>query len=478
MRTLNSDLRELQERLDSVLPDKLWLQILEVFVPTGVANSQHIRLSLGIQRDKFRRIMDKMEKACTGFEPVLVLSDKTIRKEGQRGRTPDVYLLGNAGAKLLSANGHTGIKACELSTERSISHALAMTSFHLSAQQAGQAVFTDKEIPFGEGKAIRPDHQVKTPEGETLLFEMEQDATRAYLPRIMESISNKQAFFQSEAAKPYSREIRILFNLPSGNKYRKTILLWKECFRIFSKENGALSFRPFALPLEEFLKNPEWELSLSNRWQDLSPSNEDKVQESPLNKLTSMPSLYERERSGERDNLVLKALLQEFRAEVLPQVPKPDFGFLDVIYTIYSASHPSKPYPHAKTVIPYESIYLLRRYLEMHPTLTDRLKKTLERGKGHIRWNHVTIAHRMQKVMEDFLAYHGWRNGSPIYIRVVTRNEGWDGPGEFGVTTTLYLQPGISNEWDTRSLSEALSWVLWALFEYAEQIGLVRPEFW
>jgi len=112
--------------------------------------------------------------------------------------------------------------------------------------------------------------------------------------------------------------------------------------------------------------------------------------------------------------VLLKALLQEYNDHVVPHFTPADFGMFDVVYTIYSASNSDHSY---STDLPHESVYLLKRYLEMHPMLTERLRKILHQGKGHIRWNYITIVHRMQMIINCFLAYHGWQSGNSLKVK-------------------------------------------------------------
>jgi hypothetical protein len=158
---------------------------------------------------------------------------------------------------------------------------------------------------------------------------------------------------------------------------------------------------------------------------------------------------------------------------MVPRLPPADFGMFDIVYTIYSASN--SDYSNSST-LPHESVYLLKRYLEMQPTLKERLRKTLHQGKGRIRWNYTTIIHRMQTVFNCFLAYHGWQYGS--WLKVEAVSDGWEGPGNFGVTADVQLKFNNQHEFQAYVIGRALAWVLWALFEYAEELGLGRPEFW
>jgi hypothetical protein len=475
MRTSDPDIQRLQQDLETAFPDQIWLKLLELFLPSGVANTAHMGAGLGMNRDKLSRSLNKLDVTGSGFPPIIRLLDHPLKRPaGSPGKPPHVYLLDSSGADLLNANGHPGTRACALKTDREINHALSMLSVHMAAREAGLEVVTDALVPFGGQRSIRPDHRISLPDGRFVLYEIEQDTKRALIPRMLESLANKQAFFKSEAGQAYIPEVRMLVNLPRGTKLNQTLNVWQECFRLLAEQQKTgLAFRLLGMPLGEFLKQPDWDSEATDRWQELNALAET---EEPGNDGQGVGPInpYEQNRSAARDNVLLKALLQEYNDHIVPHLPPADFGMFDVVYTIYSASNSDRSY---STDLPHESVYLLKRYLEMHPLLTERLRKILHQGKGHIRWNYITIVHRMQMIINCFLAYHGWQCGNSLKVKAVS--EGWSGPGNFGVTVEkIELDFSDQHEFREYVIHRALAWVLWALFEYAEELGLGRPEFW
>jgi hypothetical protein len=463
----------MQRDLEKALPGQVWLKLLEVFVPSGVADNLQIRAGTGMNRDKLSRALDKLEAASAGFPPILHLIDHGILRFGVRGRAPSVYSLGPSGAELLAANGHPGILPCELKTDHSIAHALSMLSLHLAAWQAGLTIFTDSIISFGEQKSIRPDHRILLPDGRSVFYEIEQDAKHSLIPRMLESLTNKQAFFKSSESYEFLPEVRMVVNLPRGTKWTRTLNVWRECCKLLVDQGcEELAFRLLVVPMDEFLQAPYWGYEVSDHWQDLTSQTSVDDARSGGQEIGPV-SPYELNHSAARDNIVLKALLQEYNENIIPNLLQPDFGMFDVIYTIYMASNST--YANSSE-LPHESVYLLKRYLEMHPTLIDNLRRTLNQGKGHIRWNHMTIVHRMQKVINCFLAYHGWQSGRSLKVKAVS--DGWSGPGDFGMAAEIHLKFGDYHDWQESVVYRALEWVLWALFEYGDEIGLGRPEFW
>jgi hypothetical protein len=87
------------------------------------------------------------------------------------------------------------------------------------------------------------------------------------------------------------------------------------------------------------------------------------------------------------------------------------------------------------------------------------------------------VIHRMQQVVNQFMAFHGWTTNGLLRVDAVYGN--WSGVGPFGIKAERIGLWGFGGNYvDGRRPMEALCWVLWALFEYAEDIGLGRPEFW
>jgi len=89
-----------------------------------------------------------------------------------------------------------------------------MLSLHLAAWQAGLTVFTDSIISFGEQKSIRPDHRISLPDGRFVIYENRTRCKAFSYPRMLESLTNKQAFFNSSESQEFLPEVRMVVNLP------------------------------------------------------------------------------------------------------------------------------------------------------------------------------------------------------------------------------------------------------------------------
>lgn len=110
--------------------------------------------------------------------------------------------------------------------------------------------------------------------------------------------------------------------------------------------------------------------------------------------------------------------------------------------------------------------------------LSAPLRAALNNGRGQVRWNTITIVHRMQIVADTFLALHGWRADGPLWVTASAPR--WD------VVEHQSFQPHVSIR-DRRILPDgeepapserALAWVLWAIFAYGPELGLGKVEFW
>ena len=96
---------ELIGELDKNLPPETWRHIMEVFFPTHIADSLQIQQYVGLEREKFRRVMDRLQNTALGLPPIFHQLDHLITRPGVRGKRPSIYLLGETGAVLLNELG-------------------------------------------------------------------------------------------------------------------------------------------------------------------------------------------------------------------------------------------------------------------------------------------------------------------------------------------------------------------------------------
>jgi len=483
-------------------PEGNWLRLLETFLPTGVADTKQIQKATGLSRHQVNRLLERMKRAAAGGPPLVCRVQERVPRPGVRGRGPVVYRLAEGGAALLREAGHAEARPCGLNDPTPIAHALATLEVRLAAEEAGLPVQTERELSYDDGRVLRPDNLITLPDGTVALFETEQAARPALLRRIIEGLRHKVAFFRSSEGKRVSPTVRVLFFLPRGREWERTLTVWERAVATVARqEKGDLPFRLLAMPLGEFLERPDWaEPPADARWENLlDPARLEGFapgERAPVSagralargKKGRLPRGLAR-RSSREDRLILAALWQVFREEAAcgerSAYPYPDPAFFDVMGLIYAASHDPQAPPLRRAAVPYASLYLLREYLRMHPLLRQALSKGLVRGGGAMRWNATNILHRMQVVIAIFLKYHGWRAEGPLLAYPTAADWGEAGTRTFGVTVRI-REPELLVEGDgvvpgrdeVERAEEALAWVLWALFAYAPDLGLKTPPFW
>jgi len=489
-RRQNVDITDVENALTQAPGLDTALRVLRILLPTGVADMQQLQRATGMSRSQVYRLLERFQEVAG--DALLARVPFNVPRPGARGRSPGVYTLGEVGAALLRRHSHPHARACALKEAAPIAHARATLDVHLAAREAGLAVVTEKELPYGEGKVIRPDNLVTLPDGTKALFETEQAASLPLLRRIVKGLRNKVAFFDSDAARGISPTVRVLFHVAPGKAWQKTLATWQRALAVVVKERGAsLPFRLAAMPLADFLERPDWtEPPASERWTWLEPAageRREKRSEEKADLPVRLPRGLKR-RSARDDRLILLAFWQHFREHAPTlggqSIPRPDPAFFQVMEVIYLASHDEDAAAIARTAYPHASVYLLGQYLRMHPALCQALNKAITRGGYTMRWNVTTILHRMQVVIRTFLRYHGWEV-SPTFMAYPTVTS-WEVAGPRDVAVEVRLRPellmtpdeGVVTREDVQRAERALAWVLWALFAYAEQVGVKRAVFW
>jgi hypothetical protein len=468
MRANDNTITNLQSNLEAQLPGGEWQQVMSAFVPMGVVDALQLRQISGMERTRLSRVLDKMNACSAGLPPLYHTFDQPIERPGVRGRQPIIYVLDETGAALLRALGHADARANCLKSSLAVAHALAMVEIHFAATRAGLQIQTDSRVVFSEGQSLRPDHVVTMPNGQLLMYEVEQSANSDLTRRVTESLEHKIAFFQSEAAASYLPEVRMVINLTRGTAFENTCALWKKVFALLHPNNQQPAFRLLAVTLSEFLQRPDWQPGASDIWRDLS-----QVETASEPEANHSWDLVLPERNWEDDLDLLSGLLMMYKDARRSQ-PKPSTGFLAVMRLIYEASHGNDRFVDSCTP-PLESIFLLRHYLKLHPRLFERLQTEMHRGHGKVRWNNLTILHRMQQVVNSFLDYFGIGNG--FAFRAVVS----EGPGYLFQPSLYHLDiqvPDSGRPFDSLPSVRALGWVLWAIFEYSEELGLGTLEYW
>lgn len=116
---------------------------------------------------------------------------------------------------------------------------------------------------------------------------------------------------------------------------------------------------------------------------------------------------------------------------------------------------------------------MLKILLEKREDLLERLNKCMNQGRHGE--SPVLVVQHMQGVIDCFLNTYGWESGSILSAEAI--NRGYEGH-PFGIVVNAFVASRPGEGWESKSEIEvALAWVLWALFKYAEQIGLDKPRF-
>ena len=451
------------------------LTILRTLGVVGVADTGQLGRASGLTRQALRRVLERMQAA--GWAQPL---RQRIRRTFSRGRSPAVWRLEKPGVIILREADGRARRASRLSDPRAIAHALYMLDLSL-AVPSGLSAVVDKPLSF-QGGVLRPDLRV----GQRL-YEVEQDASPAILRRIVRSVRNKAAFFAAPQGAQFSPVVRMLVAVAGETAYRSTLRVWMQAVDIV-REDAPLKFNLLAAPLAQFLDAPDWDdPPQAEYWTSLGEAEEHPAPGGSLRPSEESAPLY----LPREDRLVLGAMLYALQEGALT----PGRGgrrnpyFFENMRIIYTASHDQEMLsPGAQAAWPTGSLYLLRRYLAMHPGLRERVEHRMRTQMQSMRWNTTTILHRMQTVVDLFLAYHGYRSDGPLLAWADT--PGW----ETEEVRTLRVRVRIRNrgvllsddaapslmptQAEVRRTEQALAWVLTALFRYAPDLGLKSPPFW
>ena len=185
--------------------------------------------------------------------------------------------------------------------------------------------------------------------------------------------------------------------------------------------------------------------------------------------------------------MILAALYQDLQKKgFTPEYPQPDSEFLYAMRTIYLASHDPFAPALQRSGMPHESLYLLHHYLKMNPGLLELVEQTIQVDARRIHWNQSTALHRMQVVVDAFLAYHGWQSNGPLLAYPYTPDYQAHGPRRLSVMVEITNPEILINDetgaapgkQEIQFLEKSLAWVLTALFAETHHLGLRKPPFW
>lgn len=382
---------------------------LEAFLATGLADIHHIMNFANLTRDRAIRIAERLVSAELVRRPGMA-----IKRPDKRGQPASVYLLAENGAQTLQLLGHEQARGCNLKGDLPILHALVMTDIHLAARKAGVTIETDRVLKFNT-REIRPDHLVILGWGRKIIFEIEQQASLETLRRIMESLSNKQHFFESKAHPEVISEVRMILNMNRGAQWDRTLSVWEKALGMVQEEaGGRLSFRLFAITRREFLDAPDWEEDRHLPWREVLPLRQKPLTEE-VQQNAAIPKWVQN--SPREQRLILLSywqVLQESAQQRDSHLGVNPF-LLENMRLIYSASHDEAATPREQVALPHRSLKMLDEYLKMM-ALHKPLNAVLHAMDAKTKWNPTMIMQRMQIAIAVFLRQHGWRADGPLQV--------------------------------------------------------------
>ena len=464
------------QTLDAAFPKQEWRIILLVLHHTGVADTNQLKAALSMTQNILKRRLELLLVCNHNGQPLISELDRSIKRPAQAHRPAAIYRLEKGGAELLLSLGVENARACALHEDIHILHALCMLTIHLEAmREKDLTIVTDQNLYFAGGERhFRPDHQVSLPNGERCIIEIEQEVKLKLLPRIMESLANRQAFFNSKEGQAYSKTIRMILNIKDGRPFSNTIKVWSEAMRQQEIKSGQeLGFTICAIPIQKFLEAPEWGSALSRNWKPivLKESGSEEA-------LKVTPSAARSQRPMEQDAALLQALGQRLHKTLAnTNSLEVDMGFISVIEEIYGGSFGEEHRDFDSFAAPPKvSIGLLKKYLQMKPDLKKELYACMHYYRSGKVWTQINVMHQMGVVIRTFLNYHNWAVSGYLEAYPTIDSELRNA---YLVKVEFMAFPD-SVEYSNRrqNMEAALTWVLTALFEHGNRIGLKRPEFW
>jgi hypothetical protein len=473
MHTQPSELDALIQALDKAIHDRAWLKFLELTSRTGVADTRQLQLHLGWTRGIFSRRAEKLLISTLNGEPLVSQIDRTIKRPTEANRPPAIFRLEKGGAQLLRSMGYESARASELKEDIPILHALGMVTLSQVLQKDASAI-VDQIVCFGDDRHIRPDIVVVPAAGKRRIYEFEQEASSKLAPRILESITNKEAFFQCIDATEYSSDVCMVVNVKDGRHFYHTTKIWVEVMRQYTQEHGPLHFDLYAIPFKKFLQSPGMEDIPSQDWKKLNASEYFEDQTSEKEEALRMPALVPATISMKESVITLRALGRTFRRSVDSEVFSPEYGMLDVVRTIYHESYPLEDlYFENVASFPIASVYALSQYLNLQPRLKKMLRRRMAWDRDRARMSPINVQDQMRKVIHTFMEYHRWQPDEATLNAYATADR--EKGGYLVVVTTKKLPHDI--EKDFYEIRQSLRWVLQALFDYPEHLGIVSSKF-
>ena len=364
------------------------------------------------------------------------------------------------------------------------------------ASQASLKYDIESVFRIDERLSVRIDFVTNNASSQKEFWEMEQIARSGTIPRIIQKIEHLVRFYQSPHSKTINPVVRILFNIPLGDK--TTIRSWELALNEVQKQ-GQLPVRFIFMHVLKFFENPQFdviegfipleplsiesftntqdsEISISNFLNPFEDEND--VLKPPFISEFHAPDLS-------KINLILCAIALEEKEPMNSDGydEKNISSFFDLIRNIYLVSHYEGGPVFSYSAIPKFSLMLLFRYLYFHQNseLLDLVKNGREEIKRSTNRGINMFRDAYSRFCWNFMRYHGFGRSGPIDIQIRVPYLNGD-ESEVSVEVDIRSRnlvigmDGISLNDDLETTKKSLAWILNSFWIYGDELGLSKKK--
>lgn len=470
-------------------------QLLAAFIGRGVATQTQIERKTRLTTKQVRSVLEELVTGKPGYCPLITCVP--VNLFGQRGRPQSLYLLRDEGAAVARALWPEKKPiAPQLTNDLEISHAFMISELESYAAQANLNYEIESVFKIDERLSVRIDFVTNNPRSHKDFWEMEQVARGGSIPRIIQKIEHLVRFFKSSQSKTINLVIRILFNIPLGDK--TTIRSWELALNEVQKQ-GQLPMQFVFMHVLKFFENPQFdviegfipleplsiesftnsqdsEISIPNT---LNPyEDENDVLKPPFISEFHAPDLS-------KINLILCAIALEEKESMISDGcdEKNISSFFDLTRNIYLVSHYEGGPVFTNSAIPKLSLTLLFRYLHFHQNseLLELVKNGREEIKRSTNRGINMFRDTYSRFCWNFMRYHGFGRSGPIDIQIHVPYLNGD-ESEVSVEVDIRSRnlvigmDGISLNDDLETTKKSLAWILNSFWIYGDELGLSKKK--
>jgi len=471
-------------------------QILAALIGRSVATQTQIERKTRLSTKQVRCVLEELVTGKPGFSPLL--NCVPVNLFGQRGRPQSLYLLTDEGAAVARAFWpDKNPIAPRLTNEIEISHAFMISEFESYAAQANLNYEIESVFKIDERLSVRIDFVTKNnSRSQKEFWEMEQIARSGNIPRIIQKIEHLVRFYQSQQSKSINPVIRILFNIPLGDK--TTIRSWELALNEVQKQ-GLLPVHFLFMHVLKFFENPQFD-SIEG-FIPLEPLTIESFTKTQDSEILTSNFLYPYEDENDvlkppfisefhapdlsKINLILCAIALEEKESMISDGydEKNISSFFDLTRNIYLVSHYEGGPVFSYSAIPKLSLTLLFRYLYFHQNseLLDLVKNGREEIKRSTNRGINMFRDTYSRFCWNFMRYHGFGRSGPIDIQIHVPYLNGD-ESEVSVEVDIKSRnlvigmDGISLNDDLETTKKSLAWILNSFWIYGDELGLSKKK--